>query len=218
MEQSNEGRIIAVYKPAGMTSHDVVDAVRASTGVRRVGHAGTLDPLASGVLVVGIGRDATKELSRAAEGEKEYMVMVELGTTSTTDDAEGEKTAVSVAVPPSERDVQRALEVFIGEVQQTPPVYSAVHVKGKRSYKLARKGKPVAPAPRSVFIHKIELLEYAYPLLKLRVVCGKGTYIRSLARDIGAALGTGGFVRDLERARVGSFTLKDAVSLDAFAS
>lgn len=208
--------IIALYKPVGMTSHDAVDCVRKITGKKRVGHAGTLDPLASGVLVVGIGREATKKLAGIAEGEKEYQVSITLGAASTTDDAEGEKTVVSVSAPPAREMAEEALRKFIGEIAQVPPAYSAVHTQGTRAYKLARKGRVVALAPRKVHIKEIELVDYAYPLLKLRVVCGKGVYIRSIARDIGEALGTGGYVSALERTRIGDFTLENTIPLADF--
>lgn len=217
MKQDEDKRIAAVFKPVGMTSHDVVDGIRAVTGIKRVGHAGTLDPLASGVLVVGIGRNATKDLARITDEEKEYRVTIELGRTSITDDAEGEKTTIPVSEPPDREKVKEVVKNFIGEIRQVPPAYSAVFVKGKRAYKLARRGKEVVLPPRIVSIKNIELLEYTYPLVKLNVVCGKGTYIRTLARDIGKALGTGGFVSALERTRVGSFTINNAVQLDSLA-
>lgn len=202
--------IIAFYKPKGMTSHDVVDWVRRQTGERTVGHAGTLDPLARGVLVVGIGREATKRLGAVEKTEKEYIAEICLGMTSATDDEEGTKTIQHGALAPTEDAVESALGKFRGEIMQIPPVYSALKVSGKAAYAYVRAGKPLALKPRQVFIKEMELLSYDWPLLHLRVVTGPGVYIRALARDLGEALGTGGYLADLERTRVGQFTKESA--------
>ncbi|MBN2211310.1 MAG: tRNA pseudouridine(55) synthase TruB [Sedimentisphaerales bacterium] len=204
---------IAINKPIGMTSHDVIDAVRRITGQRRVGHAGTLDPLARGVLVVGVGRAATRQLETIVAGEKEYITTIRLGITSTTDDAEGTLTAHPTTAPPDRAMVEAALPGFIGEIQQRPPAYSAIKINGRPAYKLARKGKAPLMEARPVVIHTLELLDYTWPDLRLRAVTGKGVYIRSLARDIGQALGIGGYMADLERTRVGSYDISKALSL-----
>ncbi len=202
--------IIAVYKPKGPTSHDVVDRIRRLTGERRVGHAGTLDPLASGVLVVGIGREATKQLAAIVAKEKEYVATIRLGATSATDDAEGTKTLCRVMAPPARAAIMKTLPHFTGHIVQAPPAYSAIKIRGKKAYALARKGKTPQLRPRPVEIKSITLLSYRWPYLKIRAATGPGVYIRALARDIGAMLGVGAYLADLVRIRVGEFTLRNA--------
>ena len=199
--------IIAVYKPKGPTSHDIIDHIRDVTGQKTVGHAGTLDPLASGVLVVGIGRPATKKLQDIVGQEKEYIALVRLGMESATDDEEGEKTEFTIKEIPSKEIIEKIVWGFIGVQQQTPPPYSAVKINGKPAYKYARQGKTPTLRPRTIEIKNIEIMEYTWPNLKLRIACGPGTYIRTLARDIGKALGTGAYLADLERTRVGLYVL-----------
>lgn len=205
--------LLAVYKSVGPTSHDVIDVLRRLTGEQKIGHAGTLDPLASGVLVVGIGREATRLLDSQVQKEKEYVTEIRFGATSTTDDEDGEKTERSVSRIPSRSDIETALKKFIGEVQQVPPAYSAIKRAGAKAYKLARKGRAVTLGPRAVRIEGVELLAYEWPYAALRVVTGPGVYIRALARDLGEELGVGGYVHALRRTRVGEFTLKDALPL-----
>jgi len=212
-EVPREG-IFAVYKDEGMTSHDVVDVVRRATGERRVGHAGTLDPCACGVLVVGVGRPATKRLSSVVGTEKEYLTRVRLGWRSTSDDREGEKEEVAVATPPTEDQVRQALASFEGVIDQRPPAFSAVKLGGRPAYKLARKKRVVDLAPRKVETKQIELLRYEWPFADVRLVTGPGFYVRSLARDLGDLLGTGGYVERLERTRVGTYTKDKAIPLN----
>jgi len=224
--------IFAVYKPKGMTSHDVVDLLRRKLGERRIGHAGTLDPLARGVLVVGVGRSATKILASVVAKDKEYIAVIRLGMESTTDDEEGEKTIVIKSqnsklndqILPrsgillreiSAKRIQDMLREFIGVIMQVPPVYSAVKVRGKEAYKRTRKGESVQLAPRRVLVKDIEIIKYRWPLLTLCIVTGPGVYIRSLARDIGQKLGCGGYLTDLERTRVGEFTKEHARDLES---
>lgn len=213
--------IIAVNKPKGPTSHDIINQIRTITGVKKVGHAGTLDPLASGVLVIGIGREATKKLGGIVGQEKEYIATIKLGQTSTTDDEEGEKhrsqNTEERIKKIDRKDIKKVLGCFIGELEQVPPMYSAVKVNGKEAYKYARKGKKPQLSPRQVFIKDIKLLDYAYPTVKIRVISGKGVYIRSLARDIGKKLAVGGYLRDLVRIRVGKYLLADSVEIDDIA-
>ena len=205
--------IFAIYKPKGPTSHDIIDKLRRETGVKKIGHAGTLDPLASGVLVVGVGRKATKQLGAIVKKEKEYSAKIRLGMTSPTDDAEGIKTEIKIVGKiPTFGEIKKALAKFEGEILQTPPIYSAVKVKGKKAYKLARKGQTPKLKPRKALIKEIEILKYEWPYLELRVVTGPGVYIRALARDIGKYLKTGGYLAGLERTRVGSFTLDSGKS------
>jgi len=204
--------IYAVYKPKGPTSHKIINQLRRKTGVKKIGHAGTLDPLASGVLVVGIGREATKKLASIVKKEKEYLAKIRLGMTSTTDDEEGEKTKVKVSRIPTFKEIQKAVAKFEGEILQTPPIYSAVKINGQKAYKLARKGQKPKLEPRKVLIKEIKILEYEWPYLKLRIVTGPGVYIRALARDLGQLLKTGGYLAELERTRVGDFTKEDAIN------
>ena len=206
--------IFAIYKSQGPTSHDIIDELRRITGIKRIGHAGTLDPQAKGILVVGIGRQATKKLSEVVKKEKEYLATIRLGEESTTDDSEGEKRKVEVRIIPLEEEVKNAVMSFEGEILQTPPVYSAVKVGGKESYKRVRKGEEVKLEPRKVVIKKIEILNYKWPDLIIKVVTGPGAYIRSLARDIGKKLGVGGYLFNLERVRVGDFRKEKAFTIE----
>ncbi len=209
-------RILAIWKPKGPTSHDMIDKIRKITREQTVGHAGTLDPLASGILVIGIGREATRKLKDMVQKEKEYIAKIRLGVTSTTDDEEGTKLATSDQRPATSDEIKNAVPKFIGRIMQTPPAYSAVKIEGRRAYKSARRGEIVKLKPREVEIKNIEILEYTWPYLKLRVLTGPGVYIRALARDLGKALGVGGYLADLERTRVGNFTKKDSVGLEEF--
>ncbi|MDO8582888.1 MAG: tRNA pseudouridine(55) synthase TruB [bacterium] len=212
MDSVGEG-MIAVWKPAGMSSHDVINRVRRASGIRTVGHAGTLDPLARGVLVIGVGRTATRGLAAEVQKEKEYVTTVRLGVTSSTDDEEGEKTPHEVTVIPTREAVELAAQKFVGEIMQVPPIYSALKIKGKPAYAYAREGKDLVMAARPVRVVEIEVLSYDYPDIRLRAVTGAGVYVRSLARDIGAALGTGAYMADLERTRVGEFTKDRCIQL-----
>ena len=203
--------ILPIYKPKGPSSFAMISAVRRATGEKRVGHAGTLDPLASGVLVVAIGREATKRLAEEVKKEKEYLADVYLGYESTTDDAEGEKQEVNAAKKPTLAEIEKAAAEFVGLIMQTPPAFSAIKVAGKRSYKLARAGQAVALAPRPAEIKAISVEAYNYPILQLKVITGPGVYIRALGRDLGQKLGTGAYLSDLVRTRVGDFTLAQAI-------
>lgn len=205
--------IFGVYKPKGPTSHDIVYKVRRLTGVKKVGHAGTLDPLASGVLVIAVGREATKKLSQVVQKEKEYIADIRLGMESTTDDEEGEKTIWKVSKNPTLEQVEKVIAKFEGKIKQRPPIFSAIKIKGKRAYKLARALQNVVLKPRIVEVKEIAIMKYKWPNLKIRVVTGPGVYIRSIARDIGEKLKTGGFIAELERIRVGEFGIKDAINL-----
>ena len=206
--------IFAVNKPVGITSHDVIYKLRRQTGVKRIGHAGTLDPLASGVLVVAIGREFTKQLDKIVKSEKEYIAEIFLGQTSTTDDMEGDKKIVNQALMPSLEDIKQTIQMFVGKIKQIPPIYSALKIKGKPAYKYARQGGTLVLEARDVEIKNIELLDYKYPALKLKITCGKGVYMRSLARDIGEKLKTGAYMKSLVRTRVGDFKIENAVKLE----
>jgi len=204
--------IFAFYKPKGITSNDAVQKVRSIVGRSvRVGHAGTLDPLAQGVLVIAVGREATKTISEVVKKEKEYIAEITLGFESSTDDAEGEKTKIEYSREPLVEEVTGSFKEFIGHIKQMPPIYSAIKIQGQEAYKYARQGQVVEMKSREVEIKNIELMEYAWPKLKIKVLTGPGVYIRSLARDIGKKLGVGGYLSFLERTRVGDFKKGDAV-------
>ncbi|WP_235905196.1 tRNA pseudouridine(55) synthase TruB [Tautonia marina] len=204
-----------VDKPIGLTSRDVVNrVVRAFRKPKpKVGHAGTLDPLASGVLVVAIG-SATRLIEQVQRQPKTYLATILLGATSDTLDADGTITPVLDPPIPSEAQVRDALASQVGTIDQLPPAYSALRVDGKRAYDLAREGKSVELAPRPVRIDQISLLRYEWPHLEISVDCGAGTYIRSIARDVGDALGCGGLIATLRRTRIGPFLEDDAISAD----
>lgn len=211
--------IIPIYKPIGPTSHDIIDQIRKITGQKKVGHAGTLDPLAKGVLVIGIGRESTKKLGELVQKEKEYLAQIRLGQFSTTDDAEGEKQPVKITRIPELGDIKKALQKFEGTINQVPPLYSAIKIGGKPAYKLARQGKIKQEAllkSRKVEIKKIQLVKYHWPFLDLKIITGPGVYIRALARDLGKELKTGGYLAKLERTRVGQYTKTQAYTLETF--
>ncbi|HEY1085964.1 MAG TPA: tRNA pseudouridine(55) synthase TruB [Candidatus Saccharimonadales bacterium] len=212
--------ILLVDKPVGWTSFDVVAKIRGQirreyqeNGIKptkrqlKVGHAGTLDPFATGLLVVLLG-DATKKADEFLKLDKVYEATIRLGQTSTTGDPEGELTDVSGHMPTSE-EVEAALRQFTGEITQIPPKFSAIKVNGQRAYKLAHQGKDVEIPPRKVTIHSIELLDYTYPEIKIRTHVGSGTYIRTLAEDIGGILKTGAYCEELRRTVVGDWSLID---------
>ncbi len=207
--------LLVVDKPSGWTSRDAVNHVQRWFPRRtRVGHTGTLDPLATGVLVVCVGR-ATRLADYIQAQSKTYRATIHLGATSTTDDADGEVTPWPDASPPLPEQLAAVLRQFEGTIQQVPPAYSALKVGGRRAHELAREGEAVSLTPRTVHVAAIRLLRYAWPELELEVDCGKGTYIRSLARDIGVALGCGGYVTGLRRLRVGEFRVEEALPLPA---
>ena len=207
--------ILPIYKPVGPTSFNIISQIKKITGIKKVGHAGTLDPLAEGVLIVGIGRESTKKLFAELQKEKEYEVLIEFGKVSTTDDSEGEKTIWKVTKMPKESEVSKAIKQFIGEIWQMPPQYSAVKSGGVEAYKKLRKGQKAILGKRQVLIKNIEILNYNWPLLKLKVTTGPGVYIRSLARDLGEVLKVGGFVRELKRTRVGKYRIEDCLTPDS---
>lgn len=205
--------LLIVNKPGGMTSHDVVNAVRRLCGTRRVGHTGTLDPMATGVLVVLVGA-ATRLAQFIAADDKTYCAIVRFGESTTTGDAEGDAITLR-PVTVTCADVAAALVAFRGPLMQIPPMYSAIKVAGRKLYQLARQGQEVAREPRPVTIHRLELLDCALPDVTLDVTCSAGTYIRSLAQDLGEALGCGAHLRGLTRTAAGCFTLAQSHTLDA---
>lgn len=204
------GGQILVDKPEGWTSYDVIRALQPLFPSYKVGHTGTLDPLATGLLILCVGR-ATRLVPFFQELPKEYRTTIKLGAVTETDDREGEE-QFRCTVPSIDREqLQRVLQKFIGTIWQVPPRYSAIKKRGQRSYKQARQGKSVALEPRLVEIFSIEILALSLPFVELYVRCGKGVYIRSLARDIGEALGTGGYVYALRRTAIGPFSVSSAL-------
>ena len=204
--------VLVIDKPTGMTSHDVVNIVRRGTGIRRVGHTGTLDPRASGVLVVLVG-PAVRLSEYISASDKRYQAIIRMGTATDTYDAEGAFTREEVTVDVSEEQFEAELKKFEGEVEQTPPAYSAVKVNGRKAYEMARKGEEVVLEPRMIQVHHLEILEWATPEVVVDVHCSSGTYIHSLANDLGEVLGCGAYLVGLRRTKNGRFSLRDAVPL-----
>ena len=202
-----------IYKPKGLTSHDVVARLRKITKVRQIGHTGTLDPFATGVLPICIGK-ATR-LIEYLDDDKEYLATVQFGKNTATYDLEGEITA-TFDKKVTEEDVKNALKDFEGEISQIPPIYSAIKVNGKKLYDYARQGQDIEIKPRKVTISKIELKEFdkTSQSAKITVACSKGTYIRSIAYDLGAKLGCGGYLTALERTKAGKFQVNSAIKLE----
>ena len=206
--------ILVVDKPMGMTSHDVVQRVRKWAGQRRVGHLGTLDPLATGVLPLALG-EATKLSQLLTHGDKVYQGRICLGVETTTYDREGDEVARFEGELPGLEEVKKALEPFRGEIRQVPPPYSAVKQDGQAAYRRARRGETVQLEARSITLYRVDLMDFQPPFLGLEVHCSAGTYLRSLAHDLGGVLGTGAHLHELCRTRSGPFAIENAVSLDA---
>lgn len=202
---------LVVDKPLGWSSMDVVRRVRRAAGGEKTGHAGTLDPLATGVVVCCLGK-ATRHVERLMGLTKIYVAEVDLSAFTATDDREGQREEIAVPKPPSAEQFILSLGKFVGTIQQTPPAFSAIKLEGRRAYDMARKGETVEIAARPVRIDAIELLNYTWPIASIRVTCGRGTYIRSIARDLGQALGTGGHLASLRRTSVGTYDLAKAVN------
>lgn len=205
--------ILNIDKPYGITSMDVVRRLKRASAQRRVGHGGTLDPIATGVIPICFGQ-ATRLMENVVGGSKTYLATVELGASTDTYDALGEITERRDTSGITIGDLERAVSTFAGEIQQVPPMYSALKRDGKRLYDLARAGVEVEREPRSVVVHDIALKDWAPPVATLQVDCGKGFYMRSLAYDLGQALGCGGHLKTLARLRCGIFTVSDALSLE----
>ena len=207
--------LLLVDKPQGVSSHDVVDKVRELTGEKRVGHAGTLDPNATGLLIVGVGRESTRKLGDLSKNTKKiYEAEIFLGEERDTDDIEGKITSTNEQVSSlTQKRVKQVLNMFLGETDQVPPAFSAIKKGGRKAYDLSRRGQKVELESRKVTIYSIELLEYKYPILKIRCEVSSGTYIRSLARDIGRQLAVGAYLKNLRRTKIGKFSVKEAISL-----
>ena len=210
----NMNGLLVIDKPGGMTSRDVVNRVQKWFPRKtKIGHTGTLDPLATGVLVVCVGA-ATRLADYVQAMGKSDASRCRFGASSTTDDADGEVIETPDAMPPSHEELQTALASFVGRIEQLPPAFSALKLGGQRAHDLARAGKEVPLAPRTVRIEAIRLVKYEWPFADVEVDCGKGTYIRSIARDVGEKLGVGGIVQTLRRTRVGPFLAEQGLDLD----
>lgn len=213
---------LLIDKVSGPTSHDVIDALRRITGERRIGHAGTLDPFASGLLLVAVGRESTRELSHFVGLDKEYEATIVLGVRSTTLDTEGELESVPLPNLSIER-LAEAMKSLTGEIEQIPPMHSAIKVGGKKLYEMARKGEEIERKPRDI---RVETFESMGPIgltnlgptgptsVQARIVCSSGTYVRALARDLGEALGTSAYLSELRRTRIGAFCVSDAIRVE----
>lgn len=217
---THDTEILLIDKPDNMSSFGVVARVRRKLSERaghkiKVGHTGTLDPFATGLLVLLIGK-GTKRANEFLKLDKEYLATVHLGATSTTGDPEGEITKQPISNIPNLDTVTSVVNSFVGEIEQTVPQFSAVKINGQRAYKLARSGKPIEMPRRTVTIYELEILDYAWPELKIRCKVSSGTYIRTLGEDIGQKLGTGAYLTALRRTKVGEFLIEDATKLDDF--
>ena len=203
--------VLVIDKPVGMTSHDVVQVVRKGTNLRRAGHTGTLDPRASGVLIVLVG-PAVRLSEYVSASDKRYQAVITLGKTTDTYDEDGKQTSTA-PVTVTEEQFEKELMTFVGDIEQVPPPYSAVKVQGRKAYEMAREGEEVDLAPRIISVYSLELLEWAPPEVVIDIFCSSGTYVRSLANDLGDRLGCGATLTGLRRTKSGRFTLRDAVPL-----
>ena len=203
--------VLVVDKPVGMTSHDVVQVIRKGTNIRRAGHTGTLDPRASGVLIILIG-PAVRLSEYVSASDKRYQAVITLGKTTDTYDDDGRQTSTA-PVNITEEQFEKELMTFVGDIEQVPPPYSAVKVQGRKAYEMAREGEEVDLAPRIISVYSLELLEWAPPEVVIDIFCSSGTYVRSLANDLGERLGCGATLTGLRRTKSGKFTLRDAVPL-----
>ena len=209
--------LLLVNKPKGYSSFDVIRKIRSlikkETGQKaKIGHAGTLDPLAEGLMILLFGKSC-KQADKFLKLNKTYEAELTLGATTTTADLEGEISKVSANVP-SRNDLRKAISKFVGEIKQTPPAYSAIKIGGERAYKLARKGKKVELPQRIVNVYDLKIEEYKYPILKISTFVSSGTYIRSLAQDIGKQLGTGAYLSFLKRKTIGRYNSEDAIGIE----
>ncbi|MFW0862732.1 MAG: tRNA pseudouridine(55) synthase TruB [Candidatus Komeilibacteria bacterium] len=208
-----ESGYILIDKPKTWTSFDVVAKLRNITGIKKIGHAGTLDPIATGLLIVAIGRDATKHIEELMKLDKVYIVKAKLGEVSDTYDADGE-IKIKENKEISEDELLKVVNKYIGEIEQVPPMYSAKKVKGKKLYELARQGKEIERQAVKINISDIKLLDFTNPYFELEVSCGSGTYIRSLVHDIGQDLNMGAVMYELRRTRIGKYDIQKAVQIE----
>lgn len=205
---------LLINKPIGPTSHDIVGQIRRLINERRVGHAGTLDPFAEGLLIIGVGREATKQLSHFLKLPKTYAATAILGATSDTDDLTGIITSKEILHQPSQDEIESVVKTFLGIQKQIPPMYSAKKVGGQKLYSLARKGISIERVANEIEIHEIKIISYAWPRLEFEVNCSSGTYIRTIAHDIGDKLNVGGYLEALKRTTIGPYNIKDSHSAE----
>lgn len=213
MDEKQSGFIL-INKQPGPTSHDVVGKLRRITKIRRIGHAGTLDPFASGLLLIAVGRESTKKISQFVKLSKEYIADVFFGAETDTYDRDGKTTKKYECAEIDQEKVEEILKKFIGKQKQIPPMYSAKKVGGQKLYELARKNIEIEREPSDVEIYDLEILQYKWPILKLRIACSSGTYIRSLAFDIGRKLNCGAYLEELKRTKIGEYRVENSVQTD----
>jgi len=211
---------LLINKQPGPTSHDIVDTLRKITGIKKIGHAGTLDPFAEGLLIIAVERNSTKKIAEFVGMNKEYLATLQLGATSDTYDRTGEIEKNENNNMPSKEEIKKVLKKFVGKQEQIPPMFSAKKVGGKKLYKLARQGKKIERKPSQIEIYNIDLKKYNEnkKQLEIKVSCSSGTYIRSLAYDIGRTLGTGAYLEKLVRTKIGKFKLEDTVKISELKS
>lgn len=214
MENKNPSGFLIIDKPKDFTSHDVINKLRKITNIKKIGHAGTLDPFATGVLIVAISRQATKRIDEFTNMDKSYIAKAKLGAISDTYDVKGVITENEKTEKISRKELQNIIKKLQGEIKQVPPMFSAKKIKGKKLYELARQGKTIKRKPNRVKIYKLKIKKFKWPYLEFEVKCSKGTYIRSLAHDIGQKAGTGAYLEELQRTAIGKYKIKKAVKLD----
>lgn len=215
MQSFDEGFIVNIYKPETWSSYDVVRKIKKITSCRKVGHAGTLDPFATGVLLVCLNK-ATKLTEKLMDLPKEYMAVIELGKETDTQDITGNVIDEKAIPTLNQEQISNTINSFLGEIEQSIPIYSAKRIQGQRYYNLARQGKRVPNSSKIVQIHKIEIISFSGNLLEFRVACGKGTYIRMLGYDIAKKLGTTGYLKKLVRTKIGNYRIEEALSIPQF--
>jgi len=216
--ENNQSGFLLINKPVGPTSHDIIDKLRRITSIKKIGHAGTLDPFASGLLIVAVGRQATKKISQYVKLDKEYVALLKLGAKTDTQDRTGKIEIIKEAKECEIEEIKKVLKKFTGLQKQTPPMFSAKKVGGKKLYELARKGIEIKREPVEINIYELELINYEWPIMEIRVKCSSGTYIRTLGNDIGEALGCGAYLEELKRTKVGEFLESRAISLEEIKS
>ncbi len=214
METLQPSGFLIIDKPKGITSHDVIYQLRKITVIKKIGHAGTLDPFATGVLIVAVSRQATKQINNFAKLDKTYIAKAKLGAVSDTYDPEGKIIENKNAKEVSLKIIKDIIKSFEGEIEQIPPMFSAKKVGGKKLYQLAREGKTIERQPCTITISKIKIIKYKWPYLDFEVKCSTGTYIRSLAHDIGQKAKTGAYLEELQRTAIGKYKIKKSVKLD----
>lgn len=212
MEDSKNGFLL-INKPVGPTSHDIINKLRKITGIKKIGHAGTLDPFASGLLICAVGREATREIDKFVKQDKEYIATIHLGAVTDSYDRTGKVIKEYNGEPISEDVIKKAVSGFIGEQLQIPPMFSAKKINGQKMYELARKGKEVERQPCAINIFAMDILNYAWPNLKIKIKCSSGTYIRTIAYDLGERLECGAYLEELERTSIGKNSLVQAVDI-----